>query len=96
MPCPSIGPKMFCAGPNFLSQSKNLIAFSYSLKNVFWHKNQIGNHLFVWHTIFGTPQNVYQFLVCPRKFGPAQNVLGPVEGQGISVTCTPALIKVES
>jgi hypothetical protein len=26
------------------------------------------NHLFVWH----------------KKFGPAQNILGPVKGQGIS------------
>ena len=28
-------------------------------------------------------QNVYQFLVWPKKFGPAPNILGPVEGQGI-------------
>ena len=27
MPCPFTGPKMFCAGPNFLSQPKNLTAF---------------------------------------------------------------------
>ena len=27
MPRPFTGPKMFYAGPNFLSQSKNLIAF---------------------------------------------------------------------
>ena len=26
MPCPFTGPKMFCAGPNFLSQPKNLTA----------------------------------------------------------------------
>jgi hypothetical protein len=32
MPCPFTGPKMFCGVPNFLSQSKNLIAFSASLK----------------------------------------------------------------
>ena len=32
MPCPFTGPKMFCAGPNFLSQPKNLTAFSASSK----------------------------------------------------------------
>ena len=26
MPCPFTGPKMFCAGPNFLSEPKNLNA----------------------------------------------------------------------
>ena len=32
MPCPFTGPKMFSAGPNFLSQHKNLTAFSASYK----------------------------------------------------------------
>jgi hypothetical protein len=32
MPCPFIGPKIFCAGPNFLSQPKNLTSFSASSK----------------------------------------------------------------
>jgi hypothetical protein len=32
MPCPFTGPKMFCADPNFLSQPKNLTAFSASTK----------------------------------------------------------------
>jgi len=32
MPCPFKGPKMFCAGPNVLSQPKNLTAFSASSK----------------------------------------------------------------
>jgi hypothetical protein len=32
IPCPFTGPKMFCAGPNFLSQPKNLTAFSASSK----------------------------------------------------------------
>ena len=32
MPCPFTGPKMFWASPNFLSHSKNLIAFSASSK----------------------------------------------------------------
>ena len=32
MPCPFTGPKVFCAGPNILSQPKNLTAFSASSK----------------------------------------------------------------
>ena len=32
MTCPFTGPKMFCAGPKFLSQSKNFTAFSASSK----------------------------------------------------------------
>ena len=33
MPCPFTGPKMLCADQNFLSQPKNLTAFSASSKN---------------------------------------------------------------
>ena len=71
MPCPFTGPKMFCAGPNFLSQPKNLTAFSASSKTFVPAQKPIllnANHLFVWH----------------KKFEPAQNILGPVKGQGIS------------
>ena len=32
----------------------------------------------------GLVQYVNQFLVWHKKFGPTQNVLGPVKGQGIS------------
>ena len=52
-----------------------------------WHKKQ-----FYWMQIIflsGTkclwlPQYVNKFLVWHKKFGPAQNILGPVKGQGIS------------
>ena len=74
--------------PNILSQPKNLTAFTLVplQKLVCWHKNQ-----FYWmQTIFlsGTkglwlPQYVNKFLVWHKKFGPAQNILGPVKGQGI-------------
>ena len=71
MPCPFTGPKTFCAGPNFLSQPKNLTAFSASSSKPFVQAQKPillnANHIFVWH----------------KKFGPAQNVLGPVKGQGI-------------
>jgi hypothetical protein len=52
-----------------------------------WHKNQ-----FYWMQIIflsGTkclwlPQYVNKFLVWHKKFGSAQNILGPVKGQGIT------------
>ena len=57
MPCPVTGPKMFCADPNILSQTKNLNAFSASSKTfvpaqkpIFWM--QIIFLLFVTHTIW--------------------------------------------
>ena len=62
MSCPFTGPKMFCAGPNFLSQKPILLN---------------ANHLFVWQKMFVTGT------IC-KKFGPAQNILGPVKGQGIN------------
>ena len=71
MPCPFTGPKIFCAGPNFLSQTKNLTAYSSSSKPFVLAQKPIllnANHLFAWH----------------KKIGPAQNILGPVKGQGIS------------
>ena len=70
MPCPFTGPKMFCAGSNFLSQPKNLTAFSPSLKTFVPAQKPIllnASHLFVRHKMFGL----------------AQNILGPVKGQGI-------------
>ena len=60
------GPKMFCSGLHFLSQPKNLTAFSASSKTFVPAQKPIlrnANHLFVWH----------------KKFGPAQNILGPVK-----------------
>ena len=36
VPCPFTGLKMFCAGPNILSQPKNLAAFNASSKS--WQK----------------------------------------------------------
>ena len=41
MPCPFTGPKMFCAGPNILSQPKNLTAFSASHKHFVPDKKMI-------------------------------------------------------
>jgi hypothetical protein len=33
----------------------------------------------------GLAQNVYKFYDRLKKFGPAQNVMGPVEGRGITL-----------
>ena len=57
MPCPFTEPKMFCAGPNILSQHKNLTAFSASSKTFVLAQKPIlpnANHLFVWHKMFVT------------------------------------------
>ena len=55
MSCPFTGPKMFCAGPNFLSQPKNLIAISASSKTfVPAQKPNLlnGIHFLAWQKIF--------------------------------------------
>ena len=54
MPFPSTGPKMFFAGPNFLSQSKNLIAFSASSKTA-GTKTKFAE----WKSSFGVALNVF-------------------------------------
>ena len=71
MPCPSTGSKMLCAGPNSLSQSKHLIAFSASSKT--FVAAQCKNQICLMEIIFwcatkclGLTQNVYQFLVWPK------------------------------
>ena len=47
-------------------------------------------------TIFSPVANfgdhpLYQFLVRPKEFGPALIILGPVEGQGISLQNCPKI-----
>jgi hypothetical protein len=57
MSCPFTGPKMFCAGPNFLSQSKTFTAFSASSKTFVPAQKPIllnAIHLFVLHKMFVT------------------------------------------
>ena len=56
-PCPFTGSKMFCAGLIFLSQPKNLTAFSAFSKTFVLAQKTIllnVNHLFVWHKMFVT------------------------------------------
>ena len=71
MPCPFTSPKMFCAGPNCLSQPKKLTAFSASSKTFVPAQKSIllnANHLFVWHKMFVTAT------ICKQIFGPAQKI----------------------
>ena len=71
MPCPSAGPKMFCASPNLLGQTKNGIAFSADPKILVRAQklNLIDeNHLLVWHKKFGTST------ICKSIFGLAQKI----------------------
>ena len=71
MPCPFTGLKMFCAGPNFLSQPKNLTAFSASSKPFVLAQKPIllnANHLIVWHKMFVTAT------ICKYIFGLVQKI----------------------
>ena len=58
MPCPSTSPKIFCAGPNFLSQSKNLIVFSGLFKNFCAGTD---TKFIEWKSSFGVAQNVWDW-----------------------------------
>ena len=87
MPCPFTGPKMFCARQNILSQPKSLTAFSAFSKTFEKKKNYWMQIIFLsGRKCFWLPQHVNKFLVWHKKFGPAQNILGPVKWQGIKVS----------
>ena len=71
VPCPVTGPKMFCPGSNFLSQPKNLNAFSASSKTFVPAQKPIllnANHRFVWQKMLVTGT------VCKYFFGLAQKI----------------------
>ena len=73
MPCLFTCRKMFCAGPNFLCGTKNLFTYCAS-KIVFCAGTKV----------FEEAINAVKFLGWLKKFGPEQNILGPVKGQGIT------------
>ena len=89
MPCPFTGLKMFWARPNFLCQTKNLFTFCGS------HKHSVPDKK-IWFAfskivfcagtkVFQDVLNTVKFSGWIKKFGPAQNILGTVKGQGISI-----------
>jgi hypothetical protein len=86
MLCPFIGPKMFCAGPNFLSQPKNLFTHCTSYKHFVLDKkwfafSKIG--FCAGTKVLEKALHEVKCLGWLKQFGPAQIILGPVKGQGI-------------
>ena len=70
MPCLFTGPKMFCAGPNFLSHTVTNILCQ---TNRWFEFSKIG---FCADTkVFEGALNAVKFLGWLKKFGPAQNIL---------------------
>ena len=86
MPCPFTSPKMFWAGPNFLCKIENLFIYYGTHKHAREKDDLISVKLvFVTqHKSFWRKKGV-KFLGWLKKFGPAQNSLGPVKVQGIWV-----------
>ena len=84
MPCPFTGPKMFWDGPNFLCQTKNLFTYCGSHKHFVPGKDEFSKIGFCARTkVFEEALNAVKVLGWLKEFGPAQNILGPVKGQGI-------------
>ena len=79
MPCPFTSPKMICAVSNILRQPKNLTAFSASSKTFVLAQKPCFTEC---KSSFYLAQYVNKFWGWLKKFGPAQNILGPVKGQG--------------
>ena len=87
MPCPFTGRKMFCAGPNVLCQTKNLFTYCASHNHFVPDKKMIciqWNWFLCWTKAFEEALNAINFLEWLKTFGPAQNILEPVKGQGIT------------
>ena len=78
---------MFCAGPNILGHPKIELNFSAPPKS-FLQAQKLNllyeNHFLFWHKTFGTGTIFKSVFGLAQKFGPAQNILGPVIGQGIN------------
>ena len=89
MPCPFTGPKIFWAVPNFLCQTKIYLQIV-EVTNILcqtkrWFAfSKIG--FCAGTNVFEEALNAVKFLVWLKKFAPAQNILGPVKGQGICVS----------
>ena len=77
MPCPFTGPKMFWAGPNFMCHTKNLFTYCGS------HKHSVKLIFCAGTKGFEEALIAVKFLGWLKKFGSAQNILGPVKGQSI-------------
>ena len=77
---------MFWAGHNFLCKTKNSFTYCGSHKRFVPNKKMIciqQNVFFAVTKVFNEAVNFFGWL---KKIGPAQNILGPVKGQGTSIT----------
>ena len=87
MPCPFTGHKMFYAGPNFLCPSK-IYLHIVPVTNILCQTKRwfaFSKIVFCAGTkVFEEALNAVKFLGWLKKFRPAQNILRPVKGQGIS------------
>ena len=87
MPCPFTGRKMFCASPNFLSDQKFIYILCQSRKFCARQKDDLHSVKLVFVPVqkfLEEALNAVKFWGWVKKFGLAQNILGPVKGQGIS------------
>ena len=88
MPCPFTGPSFtvwiqtFRASPKIWLHIVPLQKLSCHHKKQFYWMQIILN--IVWHKLFVTA-TIRKFMVWYKKFGPDQNILEPVKGQGINV-----------
>ena len=80
MPCPSRCPKMFWAGPNFFARPK-IYLHIVAVTNILC---QTTRWIAFSKIVFCAGTKVFEEALNAVKFGPAQNILGPVKGQDIS------------
>ena len=71
---------MISAGPNFLCWTKNLFTYCARLKDDLHSVKLVC-------LVFEEALNAIKLLMWLKTFGPAQNILGHVKGQGISACC---------
>ena len=72
MPCPSTGPKVFCAGLNILGLNCTPKNFEPAqMEIIFWSGTKS----------LGLEEFTFHFLVWQKTFAPAQNILEPIEGR---------------
>ena len=88
-PDPSTGPKLFWVGPKCFGQIRKNIynlcqsqTFCATPKDDFHSINLVSVPA---QKFLKRPLNTIKFLDWLKKFGPAQNILGLVEGQGIKL-----------
>ena len=77
MPCPFTCPKMFWAGPNFLCQTKNLCTILWQSQTFCARQKDILHSVKLFFVPAKKFLNAVKFLGWLKKFGPAQNILGP-------------------